>query len=125
MTTDAAAVTPEARKAVRDALLAWVVVAIAVASVVRIDVTLPLVGHLGSALVAVTLLYAPVIVASRRGEDLLDYGFSSAPLGKNVLYAGVVLAIILPLFAAGYVAFYDTVCDVKALRVKARGGLSL
>ena len=116
MTTDAAAVTPEARKAGRDALLAWVVVAIAVASVVRIDVTLPLVGHLGSALVAVTLLYAPVIVASRRGEDLIDYGFSSAPLGKNVLYAGVVLAIILPLFAAGYVAFYDTVCDVKSLR---------
>jgi hypothetical protein len=58
---------------------------------------------------------APV-VAARRKEDLLDYGFATAPVGKNVLYAGVALAIILPLFAAGYALFYDTVCDVRALR---------
>jgi hypothetical protein len=104
------------RQAGRDALLAWAAVAAIVAAVVRIDVTLPLVGHLGSALVAVTLLYAPVVVAARRKEDLVDYGFTSTPVGKNVLYAGVALAIILPLFAGGYVLFYDTVCDSRWLR---------
>ncbi len=112
----ASPVSPDARRAGRDALVAWAIVAALVASVVRIDVTLPLIGHLGSALVAVTLLYAPVVVAARRKEDLLDYGFATAPVGKNVLYAGVALAIILPLFAAGYALFYDTVCDVRALR---------
>lgn len=117
-----AAVSPADRRAGRDALLTWLVVAVLVASVVRIDVTLPLIGHLGSALVAVTLLYAPVVLAARRREDLLDYGFTTAPAGKNVLYAGLALAIILPLFAAGYVAFYDTVCTTRDLRELAPPG---
>jgi membrane protease YdiL (CAAX protease family) len=115
-------VTPEDRRAGRDALLAWLAVAVIVASVVRIDVTLPLVGHLGSALVAVTLLYAPVVVAARRGEDLLDYGFTAAPLGKNLRYGGAVLAVVLPLFALGYVGFYDTVCADPDLRALAEPG---
>lgn len=114
--------TPEDRRAGRHALLAWLAVAVIVASVVRIDVTLPMVGHLGSALVAVTLLYAPVVVASRRGEDLLDYGFTSAPLGKNLIYGGVVLAVVLPLFALGYVGFYETVCADADLRALAPPG---
>lgn len=106
----------------RHALWAWLAVAALVAAVVRIDVDLPLIGHLGSALVAVILLYAPVVVAWKRGEDLVDYGFTLAPVGKSALYAGVALAIILPLFAAGYVAFYQTVCDLPDLRALAPPG---
>ncbi|MEZ4400031.1 MAG: CPBP family intramembrane glutamic endopeptidase [Kofleriaceae bacterium] len=113
--TSSAPVSAAARRAGRDALLAWLAVAVAVASVVRIDVTLPLIGHLGSALVAVTLLYAPVWVAAWRKEDLLDYGFTTAPAGKNALYAGVALAVILPLFALGYVQFYQLACHSDLL----------
>lgn len=106
----------------RDALVAWLAVAALVASVVRIDVRLPLVGHLGSALVAVILLYAPVVVAWKRGEDLIDYGFRTDPVGANLRYAGLALAIILPLFAAGYVVFYQTVCDLPTVRELAPPG---
>lgn len=106
----------------RHALWAWLAVGVLVASVVRIDVDLPFIGHLGSALVAVILLYAPVVVAWRRGEDLVDYGFKLDPIGKNILYAGVALLVILPLFAAGYVAFYQTVCDLPTVRELAPPG---
>ena len=37
------------------------------------------VGEIGSALVAVTFLYAPVVMAWRRKEDLDDYGFHIGP----------------------------------------------
>lgn len=104
------------RVAGRHALYAYLAVAALVASVVRIDVELPYIGHLGSALVAVILLYAPVVVAWRRHEDLLDYGFHLEPLGRNLLLAGLVLVVILPLFAGGYAAFYHLVCDQPTLR---------
>lgn len=110
------------RRAGRDALVAWAAVAAIVAAVVRIDVTLPLVGHLGSALVAITLLFAPSVVAARRGEDLLDYGFSTEPVRKNLWYGGAVIAIVLPLFALAYVGFYDTVCAHPDLRALAPPG---
>jgi membrane protease YdiL (CAAX protease family) len=117
-----ARVTPAARRAGRDALLAWLAVAVLVASVVRIDVTLPLIGHLGSALVAVVLLYAPVGVAWWRDEDLLDYGFSTDPVGVNLRYAGLALLLILPAFALGYIGFYETVCDLPTLKKLAPPG---
>lgn len=100
----------------RDALIAYLVVAALVAVLVRIDIDLPAIGHLGSALVAVVFLYAPVVVAWRRTEDLFDYGFRSDPLAKNLAVAGVAMLFILPPFAAAYLGFYDTVCDSEALR---------
>ena len=72
------------RVAGRHALYAYLAVAILVAGMVRIDVTLPLIGHVGSALVAVTLLYAPVVVAWRRREDLIDFGFRADPVGRGL-----------------------------------------
>jgi membrane protease YdiL (CAAX protease family) len=100
----------------RDALIAYLVVAAMVSVLVRIDITLPAIGHLGSALVAVVFLYAPVVVAWRRTEDIIDYGFRSDPVGRNLVFAGVALAVILPLFAVAYLGFYDTVCDSTTLR---------
>jgi hypothetical protein len=54
------------RAAGRDALLAFAIVAVLVTVLVRIDVTLPAIGHLGSAFVAVTFLYIPVWIVWRR-----------------------------------------------------------
>ena len=61
---------PAARNYGRDALIAWAVVAVAVAGLVRINITVPAIGHLGSAMVAVLVLYVPVYYAWRRTEDL-------------------------------------------------------
>lgn len=103
-------------RAGRDALYAYLAVAALVAVLVRIDITLTAIGHLGSALVAVVFLYAPVVVGWRRREDLIDYGFRLEPVGKNLALIGGALLIILPAFAAVYLGFYDTVCDAAALR---------
>jgi len=109
----------------RDALYAYLAIAVLVSAVVRIDVTLPGIGHLGSALVAVVLLYTPVVVGWRRGEDLVQYGFHAQPIGKNLWILAIVLGVILPLFAAGYVGFYEIVCDSPSLRALAPPGACL
>ncbi|HUQ08546.1 MAG TPA: CPBP family intramembrane glutamic endopeptidase [Kofleriaceae bacterium] len=106
----------------RWALYTYLVVAALVAVLVRIDVTLPAIGHLGSALVAVVFLYGPVIVAWKRKEDLVDYGFTSDPRGKNLAFAAVALAIILPIFLVVYLGFYDVVCDTPSIRKLAPPG---
>jgi membrane protease YdiL (CAAX protease family) len=99
----------------RDAYIAWAVVAVLVAGLVRINVALPAIGHLGSALVAVLFLYVPVFYAWRRTEDLVDYGFHAAPIGKGLITAGVAIAVIFPIFALGYFAFYEVACGSDLL----------
>jgi membrane protease YdiL (CAAX protease family) len=101
--------SPE-RRVLRDAAVAFVVVAGLVTALVRINVTLPLIGHVGSALIAVAFLYVPVVIAGRRGEDLRDYGFVAGPVGRGLALAGGAIAIIVPLFALGFFAFYQLTC---------------
>jgi membrane protease YdiL (CAAX protease family) len=91
-------------------LIAFCVVGVLVAGLVRIDVTLPAVGHLGSALVAVLFLYVPVYFAWRRKEDLDGYGFHVEPLKRGLYTAAAAFAVIFPLFVLGYFAFYEIAC---------------
>jgi membrane protease YdiL (CAAX protease family) len=107
--------TPDQRRAFRDALISWAVVAALVAVLVQINITLPAIGHLGSALVAVLFLYVPVMVAWRRKEDLDDYGFHAEPVGKGLATAGIAIAVIFPIFALGYFAFYEIACNSSLL----------
>jgi membrane protease YdiL (CAAX protease family) len=102
-------------RAGRDAALAFVVVFILVTGLVRINVTLPWIGHLGSALVSVLFLYVPLYLAARRDEDLRDYGFRREPVGRGLLTAGLAIAVIVPLFALGFVAFYEVACHSALL----------
>lgn len=102
-------------RAWQDAWRTFLVVGVLVALLVRINVTLPLVGHLGSALVSVLFLYVPLWLANRRGEDLADYGFRTEPVARGVLIAGVAILVIVPLFAAGFVAFYEGICRSPTL----------
>lgn len=102
-------------RAGRDALIAFAVVAAAVAGLVQINVTLPAIGHVGSALVAVLFLYVPVYVAWRRKEDLDDYAFHAAPVREGLIMAAVAFAIVFPLFVVGYFAFYELVCRSELL----------
>jgi uncharacterized protein len=108
-------VTPAARRAWRDALIAFAATWALVAALVRIDVTLPWIGHLGSALVSLVFLAVPMAVAERRREDLVAYGLSAEPLGRGLVIAAVAIAVIVPLFAAGFVAFYEGVCRSELL----------
>lgn len=102
-------------RAGRDALYTYIVVAVLVAGLVRINVTLPAVGHLGSALVSVLFLYAPMIVLGRRKEDLFDYGFRAEPIKRGLLTALTAIAIIFPIFVVGYFVFYEVACHSKLL----------
>jgi hypothetical protein len=101
--------------ALRDAVLAWAFVAVAVTFLVRINVKLPLVGHVGSALVAVLFLYVPVFVAWRRTEVLDDYGFHVEPQRKGLVYAAWAILVIFPIFTVGYFAFYEIACKSDLL----------
>jgi len=96
-------------------VIAWAFVAVAVTGLVRINVTLPLLGHVGSALVAVLFLYVPVFVAWRRTELLDDYGFHLEPIRKGVLYAAWSVVLIFPAFALCYLAFYEIACNSDLL----------
>lgn len=101
----------------KHALVAFAAVGTAVALLVQIDVELPFVGHVGSALVAVLLLYTPVLAAWRRGEDLADYGFALAPLGRGLAVGLGVPLLVFPLFALGYAAFHELACASEPVRV--------
>ena len=105
----------DARDAGRHAVIAWAVVAVMVAGLVRINITLPAIGHLGSALVAVLVLYVPVFVAWRRTEDLYDYGFHAKPVKQGLITAAVAIGVIFPIFALGYFAFYEVACNSDLL----------
>ena len=106
---------PTGPRAWRDAVIAFAVVAVLVTGLVRINITLPWIGHVGSALVSVLFLYVPLYVAGRRHEDLADYGFRSDPLGKSLAIAGVALVVIVPLFALGFLGFYEVACRSDVL----------
>jgi uncharacterized protein len=102
--------------ALRDALLAWVVVAVLVAIFVRaINITLPLLGHVGSAIVAVLFLYVPVYFAWKRKEDLDDYGFHLEPIKKSLTYTVIGIIVLYPLFTLLFVAFYEIACSSQFL----------
>jgi membrane protease YdiL (CAAX protease family) len=115
--TQPSAATPAAtpRTAWRDAVLAFAVVAVLVTGLVRINITLPWIGHLGSALVSLVFLYVPLYVAARRNEDLRDYGFLYEPVGRGLVIAAVAVAIVVPVFALGFFAFYELTCHAALL----------
>lgn len=62
------------------------------------------------ALVAIVFLYLTVFVANRRGEDLVDYGFVTTPRVRSVVIAATYIAVVFPIFMAGFVLFYDFAC---------------
>jgi membrane protease YdiL (CAAX protease family) len=90
-------------------------VAALVAVLVQIDVKLPAIGHLGSALVAVVFIYTPVAVAWWRKEDLEDYGFHWEPVRRGLVTAAVAVAVAFPVFVLGYLAFYEIACGSELL----------
>lgn len=100
------------RRDLRDALVAFALAAVGAGALAALSYAVGFVAQNLGALVAVVFLYVPVYYASRRGEDLVTYGFRAAPIGKGlVLGLGVPLLLIFPVFALGYVWFYDLACE--------------
>lgn len=99
----------------RDALLAFCAVGALVTGLVQIKITLPAVGNVGAAMIAVLFLYVPVFFAWRRKEDLDTYGFLTAPVKRGLVTAAIAIAIIFPIFVAGYFAFYEIACKSDLL----------
>ena len=111
------------RRAGRQALVAWAIIAVAVTGLVHLTVWIPGIGNLGSALIALAFLAAPVMLDRLRGEDLLDDGFTTDPVGRSLRIAGVTMLVIFPLFVFGYVAFYEIACHTKSLRTLVPPGM--
>ena len=102
-------------RAFRDAIIAFVAVAAMVVGLVHLNIELPAVGHLGSALIAFAFLFVPMYAAGKRGEELEDYGFKPEPIGRGLRFAGVAILIVIPLFVVGYFAFYEIACKSQLL----------
>ena len=107
--------SPPGARAWREAVVVFAVVAVLVTGLLRINVTLPWIGHRGSALVSVVFLYVPLYIAGRRNEDLVDYGFRAAPLGRGLAIAAVAVAVIVPVFSLGFLGFYELACRSELL----------
>jgi uncharacterized protein len=99
----------------REVMLSWLFVIASVVVLVRINITLPGIGHLGSALIAVLFLYVPTYVAWRHSQDLVDYGFVSQPLRRGVIMASLAMLLAFPLFVGAYIAFYEVACKSSLL----------
>lgn len=111
------------RQAGRTALWSWVAVAVLVTGLVQIDIQLPLIGHVGGALIALVFLLIPMVIADRRGEDLVDFGLVAQPIRRGLVLTAVAFALLFPLFTLGYVGFYELLCDAGPLATLAPAGM--
>ncbi len=102
---------PAPRSDVRDALVAFALACVGVAALAGLGRAVPFVARNLGALVAVVFLYLPVYFAWRRNEDLVAYGFRRDPLGKGLAIGLGVPLVVFPIFAVGFVFFYDIVCN--------------
>ena len=91
-------------------MVAFALVAVACAALAALARAVPILARNLGAVYAVVFLYVPVLFAWRRGEDLYGYGFRARPVGKGLALGLGMVVVVFPLFAAGFVLFYDVVC---------------
>ncbi len=63
-----------------------------------------------SVMAAVVFLYLPAAVLWRRGQELDDYGFTRAGLGRSLLWFLGACAVVFPLFVIGYAIYVQRIC---------------
>lgn len=98
------------RRDLQHALVAFAVASAGIIVLAQVSRAVPILRDNLGALVAIVFLYVPVFFARRRGEDLDDYGFHAAPVGKGLAFGLGGIAVVFPLFALGFVWFYDLAC---------------
>ncbi len=72
-----------------------------------------------AAIIAGLLLYVPAFVLRR--HDLGRYGATARPVGRSLLATAIAVAVLFPLFAAGYLAWQRFACAAPSLRALAPG----
>lgn len=95
---------------VKEAVLAFGIATAAVAVLGLLSRGIPIMAANLGALVAIVFLYLSVVLARRRGLDIVDFGFRAQPVVRGLVIATVFIALVFPLFAVGFVVFYDEVC---------------
>jgi len=94
--------------AAQEALAAW---GASFAAILIASLTL----HRYAKLVAtVSFLYLPLIPMNRRGEDYQDYGVTLRRWRQDIKLAGLLFALVVPLYFAGYVAFAELLRNLPA-----------
>lgn len=108
----------------RHALAACGLAAVSILVLAQLGRVVPFLGANLGALVAIVFLYVPVFFCWRRGQELHDYGFHARPVGRGLAIGLGAIAILFPLFAVGFVWFYDLACaDGSALATLAPPGM--
>ncbi len=90
---------------------------------VRINVQIPAVGHLGSAGIALWFLLVPDVIAARHGLTLFDWGLHLHGLRSALGWSAVYAAVITPIFIVAFVGFYEVVCQAPGLAELAPRGM--
>jgi membrane protease YdiL (CAAX protease family) len=112
--------TPEPR-GLREPLLAFAAATGLSAALALVGRAVPVVRDNLHGLIAVVFLYTPVLAARRAGREF-DYraaGLRADPVRLNLAVIGVMSAITLPAFAAGFFVYYGRLCNgppIEALR---------
>ncbi|MBT8494109.1 MAG: CPBP family intramembrane metalloprotease [Deltaproteobacteria bacterium] len=107
----------------RAAVLGFVIATAAIAIAGLIGSAVGPVGRNLGAIAAVVFLVIPYYYAARHGQDLYDYGFRSQPLGLGLKLGFGIPVIVFPLFFAGFVFFYEVVCQTDLLAALAPPGM--
>jgi membrane protease YdiL (CAAX protease family) len=73
---------------------------------------LPLVGDHLHTLVAAVFIYLPTAMLYRQRRDFGSYGISPWPLKKNLIWYGLLVAAVLPVFCVGFFFYQRLLCEV-------------
>lgn len=107
----------------RDAVVGFALATIGIGIAGAVGRAVPAVQANLGAVAAVLFLFIPYFYARRHGEDLYDYGFRAEPLRPGLGYGLGIPLLVFPLFAVGFVIFYELVCQTEALSMLAPRGM--
>ena len=107
----------------RDAVLGFVIAAATIFTLGLVSKGVALIASNLGALAAIVFLFVPYFYGRRHGEDLYDYGFRTAPIKQGLLFGLGIPLVVFPIFAVGFVVFYEVVCSIDAIRAVAPPGM--
>ncbi len=98
----------------RDTLVSCGLAFASIAALGMIARGVPLVAANLGALVAVVFILIPFVYGDRHNQDLVAFGFHAEHLSRSLAIALGALALVFPVFVAGFVLFYDMICSSSA-----------
>lgn len=90
----------------RDVLLTYVLIVVAIGLTAHL--TPGWVQQYLYSIVLAAMVYAPVLISDRRRRPLAKVGITLAGWRGDLLFAGLVMAVVFPLFAIGFHVFHTT-----------------